>query len=200
MKTKISIWLCTLAVMSFIAINASAANYDEAKVPQYTLPDPLLAADGTIIKTASQWKAVRRHEILSLFEQEVYGRRAAKPEKIRFEHHPIQRDALNGKAIRKQVTIRFDSEGKTHAMHVLIYLPTSSKTKVPVFLAYNFGGNHTINADPGITLSTAWMRMKKGLDYNRKHRATEKARGVAAARWPIETILDRGYGVRGITA
>ena len=31
-------------------------NYDESKVPQYELPDPLTMSDGTKVTTAEQWK------------------------------------------------------------------------------------------------------------------------------------------------
>ena len=204
MKPKIMIRQYSLIMLMLFTINVEASiygfkpsgfNYDEAKVPQYTLPDPLLANDGSTVTTARQWQAFRRQEILSLFEQEVYGRRTAKPQKIRFEHHPIEKHALGGKAIRKQITIHMESEGKAHAMGVLIYLPTASKMKVPLFLAYNFVGNQSIHSDPGIIMSTGWHREKKGRDYIKDHRATEASRGVSTSAWPIETILDRGYGV-----
>ncbi len=50
-------------------------NYDEAKVHPYTLPDPLVANDGTKITSAAQWRDSRREELLKLFEEHVYGRR-----------------------------------------------------------------------------------------------------------------------------
>jgi hypothetical protein len=182
--------LIAIMLVFIVAKTVSASgHYDETKVPQYTLPDPLLAKDGSVVTTARQWKSFRRQEILSLFEQEVYGRRIANPEKLRFEFHPIQRDALGAKAIRKQVTIHIESEGKTHAMHLLVYLPTSINKKVPLFLAYNFNGNHSISADPGIDLPSAWMR------WPNNHRAQEKDRGKSTSRWPVEMILDRGYGI-----
>ena len=50
----------------------SPALYDESKVPRYVLPDPLIALDGSVVKTAGQWKK-RRQEILQQFQQHVYG-------------------------------------------------------------------------------------------------------------------------------
>ena len=41
-------------------------NYDEARVPQYDLPDPLITAEGKPVATAEQWMNVRRPQILSL--------------------------------------------------------------------------------------------------------------------------------------
>ncbi len=56
----------------------------------------------------------------------------------------------------------------------------------------NFYGNHSIHSDPGITLSTAWMRDNKELGIV-NNRATEQTRGVQASRWQVEMVVDRGY-------
>ena len=48
-------------------------NYDEARVPHYDLPDPLITAEGKPVTTAEQWRNVRRPQILSLFANFVYG-------------------------------------------------------------------------------------------------------------------------------
>ena len=60
------------------------------------------------------------------------------------------------------------------------------------FLGLNFRGNHSIHSDPGITLSKSWMRRGAGVVDNQ---ATEKTRGAAASRWPVEKILARGYAL-----
>lgn len=79
-------------------------------------------------------------------------------------------------------------------MHLLVYLPNHLGKPAPVFLGLNFFGNHTIHPDPGITLSTAWMRDNP--DYGvRDQRATEASRGVLAHRWPVARIVERGYGL-----
>lgn len=53
---------------------AHPANYDEAKVAPYRLPDPLRMADGAPVRTAHDWWARRRPEIVEAFDREVYGR------------------------------------------------------------------------------------------------------------------------------
>ena len=49
-------------------------NYDEDKVPAYTLPDPLICNDATRVTNAKVWAKKRRPELLKLFEEQVYGR------------------------------------------------------------------------------------------------------------------------------
>jgi hypothetical protein len=79
-------------------------------------------------------------------------------------------------------------------MHLLVYLPNQRNGRVPVFLGLNFHGNQAISADPGIQVSTAWMGWS-GSNGVVHHRATAASRGSEARRWPLETILARGYGV-----
>src|SRR5688500_12785374 len=50
------------------------SNYDGAKVPPYTLPDPLVMANGVRVADADAWRTRRRPEILRLYETEIYGR------------------------------------------------------------------------------------------------------------------------------
>lgn len=170
------------------------ANYEEEKIPEYTLPDPLLNNDGTQVNTPEDWTTTRRAEILALFETHVYGKMPAPPKEVRIEERSTTDQALNGQAIRKEIRVHFSTEEEPW-MDILIYLPKSS-TPVPLFVGLNFGGNHSIHPDPEITLSDRWMRPKTaGVENNR---ATEASRGGAASRWPVERILSRGYGLATI--
>ena len=47
-------------------------NYDESKVPVYTLPDPLVFNDGSNVVSKKDWEK-RRAEIYHIFEKEVFG-------------------------------------------------------------------------------------------------------------------------------
>ena len=85
-------------MISFSMTSAAAANYDEAKVPAYTLPDPLILEDGQEVADPETWFQKRRPEILKLFEREVYGKSPGRPEKMRFELTSSDPDALEGKA------------------------------------------------------------------------------------------------------
>jgi hypothetical protein len=167
-----------LPAVALLAQTDFVANYDESKVPSYTLPDPLVSAGGARV-TRSRWPA-RRAEILKLFASEIYGRTVGPAKRYPSELAEIDRSALGGKAIRKQVTISFSPERK---MRLLLYLPGNSRGPAPVFLGLNFNGNQTVHADPKIIESTEWVRPK-----------TDTSRGSSASRWEVEAILARGYG------
>src|SRR5262249_62128603 len=85
------------------------ANYDESKVGTYTLPDPLVFNDGKPVRNAKDWQK-RRREILELFATEVYGKSPKPPGNIRYKIVDLEKNALSGKALRKQVTIYFSSK------------------------------------------------------------------------------------------
>ena len=167
-------------------------NYDEGKVPAYRLPDPLVAADGSAVREAAAWRK-RRLELLEVFSREVYGRTpAGRPAGMHWETTSVDRGALGGKAVRKEVTLWFTARRDGPRMYLLLYLPTGARGPVPAFLGYNYYGNQCVNADPGITLSQAWMRPNAEFKIV-GNRATEGTRGVHASRWDIETVVARGY-------
>jgi hypothetical protein len=180
------------AMTTDVAAQPEGFNYDEAKVPKFTLPDPLTVG-GKTISTSDEWMQSGRPEVLRLFEEHVYGRVPPLDIKLRFRKFDDEPNALGGKAIRRQVTVFFSEDADGPSMDILLYLP-KSKSPVPVFVAYNFYGNHTIAKDPGIRLSKSWVRnsKEKGTANNR---ATEASRGTAASRWPVEMLIDAGYGL-----
>ncbi|MGE3803591.1 MAG: alpha/beta hydrolase family protein [Gemmataceae bacterium] len=180
--------LLMLALLLAVSCQAQQANYDEAKVPKYTLPDPLVAADGSKITEAKDWSEKRRPEVLALFQEHVYGKSPGKPDNLAFDVYDVDRKALDGKAIRKQVRIHFAGKKDGPTADLLIYLPGEAKKPVPMFVGLNFRGNHTIHKDPGITVTRS------------ERAAAEKDRGISSSRWPVEQILARGYGVATIYA
>ncbi len=190
------------AFCSYTQAQPADVNIIEAKVPEYTLPDALVMADGERVLSVSDWKEKRRPEILELFRTHVYGRvpevRGSRlSPQISIEVTKVTPDALDGTALRKEVTIHLAANKEGPKLELLIHLPVGAKQAVPMFLGLNFRGNHSIHHDPTIPLCTSWMRNseKKGVV---NHLATERSRGIAASRWPIEMILDRGYGLATI--
>ena len=176
---------------------APAANYDESRVPAYTLPDPLRHSDGTPVQDAAQWWDRRRPEILRLFAEQMYGHAPGRPGDMRFHVRSTAEDALEGRATRLEVVAHFTAVDDGPHMEILIYLPNDRQGPAPLFLGLNFHGNHTVHPDPGITLSRQWMpnRAELGVVDNR---ATEASRGAQARGWAVEQIVERGYGLATI--
>jgi len=172
-------------------------NYDENSVPEYTLPEPLVMSDGRKVTDAEVWRTKRRPEILELFRTHVYGRAPiGRPKNMTFMVFDLERKALNGLAIRKQVAVNFTGKKDGPVMDILIYLPEAAKTPIPIVVILNFSGNHAINPDPAIKLSKSWMR--PGREGVVKNRATERSRGRSSKSYPVEKILKRGYGLATI--
>lgn len=190
---------CCFSLIFFVSLAQAQqfkANYDEEKVPKYQLPDPLTLQNGKKVTDAQTWTNKRRPEVKKLFEKHVYGKSPARPKKMKFEVLSIDRKALGGKAIRKEVAIYFSGKKDGPKATMLIYLPADAKKPVPLFLGLNFKGNHTISDDPEITLADVWYRDKSGTWKTRK--GTNKERGTSSRRWPVEEIIQRGYGVATI--
>lgn len=167
------------------------ANYDEAKVPAYTLPDLLVTSAGAKVTDAETWNTTRRPEILKLFETRMYGKTPTRLPGLTFKVTSEDKAALGGSATRKEVSIHFGDRTDGPRMDLLIYRPNRVKGPAPAFLGLNFAGNHTIHDDPGIAISKSWMR--DGQPGVVDHRATEASRGTSASRWQVETVLARGY-------
>ncbi|RJP71663.1 MAG: acetylxylan esterase [Candidatus Abyssobacteria bacterium SURF_17] len=160
----------------------------------YVLPDPLRLADGTEVTDAAAWKEKRRPQILALFENEVYGRIPDRDIATEFSLASIENHALDGRAIRKQIVLSFRHGGKHVNLNVLMYFPAKSDRPVPAFVGLNFYGNHTIHADPGITMSNAWIDSERPFDDLEGGKIAQ-TRGSRATHWPVERILQRGYGL-----
>ena len=189
-------WKASPELVTKLSQRRSETNYDEQKVPEYVLPDPLLMSDGTKVTNIQAWKTRRRPEVLEMFRTQVYGCAPInQPEGMNFKVFDHERRALGGLATRKQVAVNFTGRQDGPGMDILIYLPNDKKKPIPTFVILNFGGNHTIHADPAIKLSGSWMRAGSGIVNNL---ATADSRGKASSRFPVEEILKRGYGLATI--
>ena len=166
---------------------------EESRVPAYMLPDPLTMESGRRVSGSDQWPA-RRAEILELFERHLYGR--APETRVSVEGVVISEhtDALEGRAILKQVELRLRNKGKVHKADVLILVPKSAKGPVPTFLGLSFFGNHTLLDDRRIRLPESWLSNSKVLGIT-DNRATDDSRGVESFHWPADLILERGFGL-----
>src|SRR3954451_20071667 len=91
-------------IISLLFIKTMAQNYDESKVPAYTLPDPLKTESGKVIHDKSAWEQERRPELLMLFADNIYGQMPKDFDNIKFTTTNDDANAMNGKAHLKQVT------------------------------------------------------------------------------------------------
>jgi hypothetical protein len=115
------------------------SNYDEAKVPPYTLPDPLIMADGTRVTTAEQWFQKRRPEILKLYRNEIYGRIPGNAPRVAWEVTETDTAAREGKAVMRRVVGRMGDQPDGPRMNLTVYLPTEVPAPVPMLLSITFG-------------------------------------------------------------
>ena len=175
----------TLFLLMTLGVAAQNENMDESKVNPYTLPELLISSNGKKITSIKQWEKIRRPEILSLYEKNVYGRIPGHPANMHFIIRNEDKNAMQGKATRKEVTILFTAKEKGPALHLLLWLP-NQVAKAPVFVGLNFEGNHTTHADSSISITDSWMTTSKNKTVSR---------GSQASRWQVDTLIAHGYGL-----
>jgi len=168
------------------------ANYDEAKIPAYSLPDPLIFNNGTAVKSLKDWK-IRRAEIYSDFEKEVFGAVPKWNGSLRWVVLSSKDDAIEGIAKRREVRLELSNGIQKNDLTILIYLPQNSKD-APVFLSYNFDGNHTTTTDSDVLIPDSWVSNNKELGILNNH-ANENGRGKMISRWPVKEIVSHGFGL-----
>lgn len=195
---KISAYFILFLFVSYMANAQSESeyNYDESKVPEFQVPDPLTTFDGEKISNSSEWFDKHRPELHRFFEEQVYGKVPAKLDGLNFKLLEESEEALNGNAKRKQIQIIATKRNRSLSFNMLLYLP-KGKSNVPVFLGHNFLGNHTVNEDPDILMTTAWVMNNEGLGIS-DHRSKETSRGARASRWALDKIIAGGFGLATI--
>ena len=193
---RISLLLALLPVIAEAADKPNV-NYDESKIPPYTLPDSLVCSDGTKVTDAKTWREKRRPELLELFTSTMQGRSPARPAGMKFKVTSTDPHALDGMATRKEVDVSFADDKDAPPMHLLLYVPNAAKKPVPAFVGVNFDGNHSISTDSGITIAGQWTWDGKTTTESFA-KPNENTRGQSIGRWPLEMILKRGYAVATI--
>ncbi len=129
------------------------------------LPDPLVTSAGERVVSADQWRRQRRPEILELFRQHVYGRAPiGRPQDLQFEVFDEAADAMEGKATRKQVRIRYGGPGGEGFMRLVLFIP-NTVAPAPCFL---------------LICNRGW----ENIDPTRK---------VKSPFWPAEEIVAKGF-------
>ena len=181
-------WTFILLFIVFGSFAQQEINYDESKVPEYVLPDVLLLGNGRKVVTKEQWEKQRRPELLNIFATQMYGKTPAEKIHVRYEILTENPDDMDGKATSKQVKFIFSNKGKELEAILLLYIPNRPEKKVPVFVGYNYKGNHSTTTDTTIVYSPVFRVVKES-----GHPDWE--RGNQASRWCHEKMIDRGYAV-----
>jgi hypothetical protein len=158
-------WAANPETVAKLSEKRSEFNYDESKVPSFTLPDALVTTDETAVTTPKMWHAVRRPELMELFREHVYGRRPETPYQIRFEQTAEDENALDGTAIGRSMTAVLTIDDRSFSFPFTVLLPKNEPTKVPAVVLIN----------------------------NRYFVPLEKANGEYDAFWPVRTLINRGY-------
>jgi hypothetical protein len=167
MKVYLLTCLSLLIFIQLHAQNHEESNYDESKVPAYTLPDVLKTSDNKAIKNKKAWEKIRRPEILTLFEDNIYGQVPKSYEDIRFSVLSEDKNSMNGKAHRKEVLIEVFNKNKSVRINLVLFTPNSAVKPSPAFLLIN----------------------------NRGKENTDPSRKVISEFWPAEVVIESGYAI-----
>lgn len=197
MLRRLLIWLLIIAGMPLaahaqIADSADEAvagipvNYTEAKSGQYSLPDPLILANGQRVTTAADWREKRRPEVVKLLEENQFGRAPGRPAAMLFDVFDQGTPAFDGKALRKQVTIYFTADKSDRYLDLVIYLPPEARGPVPLLLNLGWSGNNLAVNDPGVKVGRTWVAREK--------RRIPSTGGRGFGRPNVLPVLERGFG------
>jgi hypothetical protein len=168
LATAQSGWQADPRVIRETAAKQPAFNFEESKVPAYTLPDLLASGDKTV-RTPEAWQA-RRTEILEQFRANVYGRSPQRPERLTYQVLEENARAMDGAATLKRVAILSTQAAREHRFELTLFLPNARQAPVPVFLLLN----------------------------NRPVSNTDPTRHEKSDFWPAEQVIARGFGIAAI--
>jgi len=164
-----------------------AVNYTEAKVGDYTLPDPLKLANGQMVVDAKTWNEQRRGEIVKLFEDNQFGSSPDRPADMQFDVFDAGTPAFDGKALRRQVTIYFAKDKSGPKIELLLYLPADAKQPAPVLLNAGFTANNLMVNDPGVKVGETWDRQQK--------QRVPATNGRRFGSLNVAPLVEKGFGV-----
>jgi hypothetical protein len=140
-------------------------NYIEARVPEYTLPDPLVTQDDTRISSPQTWTTVRRPELMELFRDNVYGRRPGVEYSVNYETEAEIQDAFDDAATGRSMTATITIDDREYSFPFVLFIPNNAKKPVPAVIHIN----------------------------NRYFIPLEKAASEHDPFWPVKSLIERGY-------
>jgi hypothetical protein len=167
MRASLFTFLIFVSIISVKAQDHQESNFDEAKVPQFSLPDPLKTQAGKKIRNTTEWEKTRKPEILRLFEDNIYGQVPTDFDSIKFRTVKEDPNSMNGKAHLKEVRIEVFRMNKSISINLVLFIPNNTRKPVPAFLLIN----------------------------NRAKDQTDPTRTIKSDFWPAETAIENGYAI-----
>lgn len=154
----------------------NAANNQEAKVPAYTLPNPLQLNNGQIIQTPEQWWNQKRPETVVDFENEIYGNIPMNVPIVTWEVIYVK-DTLLGKYPVKEKLLKGIVDNSSYPaievnIELLVVTPANTQKAVPVVMEFGFIRSPWGNTDSPTTLISpgepSWKEqlISRGLGYS----------------------------------
>ena len=131
------------------------------------MPKILKTENHKDVETVKDWESVRRPQILSLFENEVYGQMPTNYDKLEFSIINSDEKAMDGKASMKEVQIEVFKDKESVQINLVLFVPSERKEPVPAFLLIN----------------------------NRSERNTAPLRDTISGFWPAEMVINAGYAI-----
>jgi len=164
------------------------------------LPDLLTLSNGQPVKDAATWIDQRRPEIVKFYETQVYGRVPPNAPKVTWEVASIDRSALGGAAILKQLVGHMGGPDGP-SIKLTLYTPAHATKPVPVLVSIQFGalparrgrGPATPPAPAGAAAAVATANSSAPAA---PAGAAPGARGALGARGgaPIARLIESGFG------
>jgi hypothetical protein len=166
------------------------SNYSEEKIRPYTLPDPLVMANGERVTGAEQWFKARRPEILKFYREEIYGRVPPGTPKVTWEVTETDANARGGTAILRRVAGRMGDKPDGPRMNMTVYLPAKSSGPVPMLLSLTFGFG------PGGPGKAAGKTAQRPAEPGKGEAAKPAAAGGRGPGGfdPVAEVVGRGWG------
>ena len=124
------------------------SNYDEDKIKPYTLPDPLVFANGRRVTDAAAWTR-RREESIRVYDTEIFGRIPADAPRVTWTLEQYVGPVAGDMNVTVAVG-RIGQGSDAPTMRLKLLTPAQSPHPVPVILAIQFGGAGTPVPDPPV--------------------------------------------------
>lgn len=174
----------------------NAANVDESKVTPYTIPDPLVLKSGKKVKTAKQWWARRRPEIVEEFDREIYGRAPANTPKVNWEVTGTTEEKTGDIPVISKKLVGHVDNSPYPLIHVDIQLTltTPAKASGPVPVIMEFGLSPEVLAAMRKRLSEAQLAALAGSGPTWQEQVLARGWGYAVLI-PTSVQADNGEGL-----